>query len=163
MQRMVVALGGALAAVLLTAGSVFAAPNTYTDNVAGVEIAATATQGTFVGTASGGLPGSWEAVVDHAGLPTTVGASTGISGGSFDFTPYRGPRIDGTFNSGGTITMTSAGADCTNQTYAVGDGLTLARGGTGSFAVTLTHYRTVLFGQCVTYGASVQGTLTLSF
>ena len=32
-----------------------------------------------------------------------------------------------------------------------------------TFAATLTHYRTSIFGSCVTYGASVRGALSLTF
>jgi hypothetical protein len=156
MQRLATALGGALTAVVLTAGSVFAAPS-YKDTVVGVEIAATATQGTFVGSAGGGLPGSWEAVVDH----TPLNPSATITGGSFVLQTRNGGRIDGAFAPGGAVSLLSGGTGCSNQTYAVRDELTITTGGTGTFAVLLTHYRTTLFGACVTYGASVEGSLTL--
>jgi len=34
-------------------------------------------------------------------------------------------------------------------------------GGTGTFSVVLTHLRTQLRSNCVTYGATVAGTLTI--
>ena len=34
--------------------------------------------------------------------------------------------------------------------------------GTGTFAATLTHYRTKIFGYCVTYSASISGSLSLA-
>ena len=34
--------------------------------------------------------------------------------------------------------------------------------GTGTFAATLTHYRMEIFGHCVTYSASVSGSLSLA-
>ena len=60
------------------------------------------------------------------------------------------------------------GTNCTNQTFAV-NGILGSVGpwysghGTGTFTTTLTHYRTSILGSCVTYGASVKGTLSLTF
>ena len=36
-------------------------------------------------------------------------------------------------------------------------------GGSGLFSVLLTHYRVSLFGQCLTYAASVTGTATFNY
>ena len=54
-----------------------------------------------------------------------------------------------------------------SQRYAVngvlGDvGSASVRRGTGTFAATLTHYRTTIFGHCVTYAASISGSLSLA-
>ena len=82
--------------------------------------------------------------------------------GAFDF-------VRGTFAyHGGTITTLNAGAKCTNQQYRVSDGLESVRtsttsGGSGSFVVTLTHYRYSLFGHCVIYKARVSGALSVSY
>jgi hypothetical protein len=38
----------------------------------------------------------------------------------------------------------------------------LAGSGSGAFNVTLTHYRRSIFGRCVSYSASVRGTLSLT-
>jgi len=35
--------------------------------------------------------------------------------------------------------------------------------GSGAFTATLTHYRHSILGHCITYAASVSGTLSLSF
>jgi len=56
---------------------------------------------------------------------------------------------------------------CVNQRYAVngllGDVGFGSRGsGTGTFTATLTHYRTKIFGYCVTYSASISGSLSLA-
>jgi len=72
------------------------------------------------------------------------------------------------FGNGGTITTLNAGANCTNQQYRVSDGLENVRtsttsGGSGSFVVTLTHYRYSLFGHCVIYKARVSGALSVSY
>ena len=77
--------------------------------------------------------------------------------------------IRGTFaHHGGTITTLNAGANCTNQQYRVSDtlqnvGTSTTSGGSGSFAVTLTHYRYSLFGHCVIYKARVYGTISFSY
>jgi hypothetical protein len=154
-----------LATVALTAALFVAQPGlsqaatTYTDSVSGVEVAATSTKGTFVGTASGDLPGYWKAIVYH----TPLSPSATVTGGSIYLASYFGVRGD---VSGGSVTFLS-GTGCSNQYYDVhldlsnvhGGGKT---GGTGTFDGTLVHKRTLLFGQCVTYGATVSGTLVVS-
>ena len=76
--------------------------------------------------------------------------------------------VSGTFANGGTITQQSAGPHCSNQRYLVSDSLTNvsiggATGGTGTFVVTLVHYRIFIpFVGCVTYSASVSGSVALS-
>jgi hypothetical protein len=65
--------------------------------------------------------------------------------------------------TGGTITTTNPGADCTNQTFKVTGGLAhLNGGGTGVFSVKLTHWRHTVLGVCLSYFATTDGTLTLS-
>ncbi len=54
-----------------------------------------------------------------------------------------------------------------NQRYAVHGvlddvGSGAARRGTGTLNATLTHYRTKIFGHCVTYSASISGSLSLA-
>ena len=63
--------------------------------------------------------------------------------------------------------MINPGASCTNQTFAVHGilgkvGWWSAGSGSGRFDVTLTHYRRSIFGRCVSYSASVRGTLSLT-
>jgi hypothetical protein len=75
--------------------------------------------------------------------------------------------ISGSF-TGGTIQVTHRGAGCTNQTFAVNGildnvGPWYGGHGSGTFSATLTHYRTSIFGSCITYGASVRGMISLSF
>jgi hypothetical protein len=60
------------------------------------------------------------------------------------------------------------GASCSNQTFDVEGipsnlGRWCAGSGSGTFSATLTHYRHRLFGSCVTYGASVTGSISLTF
>jgi hypothetical protein len=159
--------------ILVAAGAVFglmafpaaAAAATYNDNVVGAEIAATSTQGTFVGKATGDLPGAWKAVVQH----TPLSPNATITGGSFKFVTTSFQVIVGTFNSGGAVTQLSPGAGCTNQTYLVQDALSNvgvggSGAGTGTFQVLLTHFRANFpFIGCQTYAAAVRGTLSLTF
>lgn len=147
------------------------AATTYTDTVSGVEYWATSTQGKFTGKATGQLPGYWNATVDHTPLSLAAMPTATITGGSFELaTLVNGvpTLVTGTFASGGTVTVMNVGANCTNQKFAVDGPLDnvgpwYTGTGTGTFAVTLTHYRTRIFGSCVTYSASVTGSLALTF
>ena len=146
------------------------AAQTYSDTVGGYEYYATSTDGKFAGIAAGALPGSWNADVQHTALCISCSTTATITGGSFSLATALNSiptLITGRF-SGGTVQVTNPGANCTNQTFAV-DG-TLGNvgawyGGTGggTFKATLTHYRYSVFGSCITYSASVTGTLTLNF
>jgi hypothetical protein len=156
-------LAAAVAQVISPASVV--AATTYSDSISGYEYAATSTQGRFVGLASGTLFGAWAATVDHAPL----GTPATIKGGDFHLATH----LHGTFTTvtggftGGTVKQVSGFTGCVNQKYAVdgvlGDvGFGSAGSGTGTFAATLTHYRTKIFGYCVTYSASVSGSLSLA-
>jgi hypothetical protein len=102
--------------------------------------------------------------VDH----TPLGTSAAITGGDF----HLATRLDGTLTSvtgdftAGTVRQLSGFTGCASQRYAVhgvlGDVGSGAAGGTGTLDATLTHYRTKIFGQCVTYSASVRGSLSLT-
>jgi hypothetical protein len=141
-----------------------AAASAATDSVTGFEVAFTSTRATFVGKASGDVPGHWKAVVDH----TPLSPNATITGGSFKLVTTTWLVIVGTFDYGGTVTRTNPGTGCTNQTYDVSDtlsniGVGVPGTGTGSFHVVLTHKRAfVPFVGCVIYSATVAGTLTLS-
>jgi hypothetical protein len=150
----------ALAVGLLAAEPGLArAATSYTDSVSGAEVAATSTQGTFVGTAWGQLPGYWKAVIQH----TPLSPDADVTGGYVYLASYI--TVTGDIDNGSVTLTYSSG--CSNQYYEVhlelsnvhGGGKT---GGTGTFAGTLVHKRTLLFGRCVTYGASVSGTLTVN-
>jgi hypothetical protein len=141
------------------------AGTTYSDAIVGREFFATTTVGGFAGTATGDLPGSWLAIVEHTPLSTTAT----ITGGDFALATEFGGQpatITGTF-SGGTVTQTGGFAGCQDQTYVVHGTLQNVgvEGGTGSgtFDAVLTHLRTSFFGRCVTYGARVTGTVSLTF
>ena len=153
----------AAAALVISPAAAIAAP-TSSDSVSGLEYAATSTQGRFVGIASGALPGVWSVTVDH----TPLGTSAAISGGDF----HLATRLDGTLTAvtgdftAGTVRQLPGFTGCVNQRYAVHGflgnvGAGAARHGTGTLNATLTHYRTKIFGQCLTYSASVRGSLSL--
>ncbi len=153
----------AATALFISPASAIAA-TTYSDSISGYEYAATSIQGHFVGIASGALPGVWSVTVDH----TPLGTSATITGADFHLaTHLHGlTGVTGDF-TGGTVTQLSGFTGCVNQRYAVngavGDlGFGSARSGTGTFVATLTHYRTKVFGHCVTYSASVSGSLSLA-
>ena len=126
----------------------------------------TSTTGRFVGTASGSTLGTWYAEVVHAPLSAGVGARVAIrSGGSFGMALAQAEPayvVSGQF-SGGTITVITPGAHCTNQVYRVDGSLrNVSVTGTGHFAATLTHHRKSVLGRCWLYAATVGGTVTLT-
>jgi hypothetical protein len=135
--------------------------------VTGLEVAATSTQGTFVGTGTGttGDTLAWSAVVQHTVLSTNPATPATITGGSLNALSVGGgaaATLSGTF-TGGTVTYDatlSSPAACGNQVYDVRGTLAVSGGGVtgiGLFQVTLTHFRISLLGRCVTIGASVAG------
>jgi hypothetical protein len=146
------------------------AAQTYSDMISGHEYYYTSTDGKFAGTASGALPGDWNADVQHTKLCLSCTPTATITDGSFSLATTLGgipTLVTGTF-TGGTVQVINQGTDCTNQTFAVNGilgsvGLWYSGHGNGIFTATLTHYRTSILGKCLTYGATVQGTLGLSF
>src|SRR5688572_25436023 len=147
-----------------------AAPDSTTFRVQGVEIVFTSTRATFVGYGRGtaGDRSAWKAVVDHTPL-SSVPAS--ITGGRFSMaTLSPTPSTDfvvGAF-TGGTIKVVNPGLGCTNQTFdvsgSVGDVRTsTSSGGSGAFAVRLTHHRFRVLGRCVTYAATVTGSASFAY
>jgi hypothetical protein len=162
----------AVAAVLALPAAAVAAPASTSFAVTGFEYAFTPTVGYFAGAATGnaGDRGAWNTYVEHDPLGSTP---TYITGGSF-WMATRSPAgtydwVTGTFvHQGGTITTIDPGANCTNQRYRVTGTLenvatSTTTDGTGAFDVTLTHYRAPLFGRCITYSASVVGTVTFDY
>ena len=152
----------AAAALLISPASAMAATSS-SDSISGYEYAATSTQGRFVGIASGALPGAWSVTVDH----TPLGTSAAITGGDF----HLATRLYGTLTAvkgeftGGTVTQLSGFTGCVNQRYAVNG--VLGDVGFGSWQRNRrlrchASYRTKIFGHCVTYSASVSGSLSLA-
>jgi hypothetical protein len=167
LRRLIILLAAALA--LLVAPATAAAAQTYSDTISGYEYAFTSTDGKFAGTASGALPGTWKTDVQHTKLCLSCTPTARVTGGSFSLaTVHNGlpAVVTGAF-VGGTVQVINPGASCTNQTFAVNGilghvGWWSSGTGSGVFRATLTHYRHTILGSCVTYGASVRGTLTLS-
>ncbi|MDQ6746627.1 MAG: hypothetical protein M3010_00770 [Candidatus Dormibacteraeota bacterium] len=164
---------GAPAAEVATSGTTL---------VSGFEFYATHTEGRFTGTASGegpsGLSGAWSIAVDHTPLDPCVSASlqpcAQVTGGTFTLavTSPSPQLITGTFDAQDPgvdgITLLESGPNCTTQLFRIKDGLSnVGTGGqatgTGSFVGYLWHHRTGIFGSCVTYSATVQGTVVLNF
>ena len=153
------------AAALFISPAAARAATASADSVSGLEYAATSAQGRFVGIASGALPGAWSVTVDH----TPLGTSAAITGGDF----HLATGLDGTLTAvtghftAGTVRQLSGFTGCVNQRYAVHGvldevGPGAVHRGTGTFDATLTHYRTTILGQCLTYSASVRGSLSLT-
>ncbi len=156
-RRLTVAASLSLALVSVPAMALGA---TATYAVGGAEYAATATVGSFAGVAVAADDyGVWQATIVHGVLGSSP---VSITGGTF--------VLDGKFRdlagafTGGTLTQTSGFTGCGKQTYVIAGGtLTLeSSAGTAGFAATLTHYRAWLWGRCITYGATVKGTVVFS-
>jgi hypothetical protein len=153
------------AAALVTSPAAAVAAPASSDSVSGLEYAAASAQGRFAGIASGALPGAWSVTVDH----TPLGTSAAITGGDFHLATRRGGTltvVTGDFTAG-TVRQLSGFTGCASQRYAVHGvlgnvGAGAARRGTGTLDATLTHYRTTIFGLCLTYSASVRGSLSLT-
>jgi hypothetical protein len=157
---------------LLCTGVAAAAPTSTTFAVVGYEYAFTSTEGFFAGAAVGnaGETGAWNTNVVHDPLGSSP---THVNGGSFQMATVGGggalDTVTGTFvHHGGMITTLDPGANCTNQRYRVTGSLqdvatSTTSGGTGTFTVTLTHYRTSLFGHCIIYKAKVAGAVGFSY
>lgn len=179
--RLAAAIGSTLVLTLFGATSAHAAG--HQTLVSGFEFQATSTQGRFAGTASGqgtdGLWGAWSIVVDHRLLGSdTCGAPpyrcAQITGGSFALavTSPTPEFITGNFDSQDLhtdgIVQESGFAGCMDQRFRIRDSMhSVGTGsqhtGTGAFAAVLTHHRRTVFGSCVTYAATVSGTVSLTF
>ena len=132
-----------------------AADDTY--RVTGIEYSATSTTGRFSGLASGSLPATWDATVIHDQL--NPDAAVPITGGTV--TLHTRAPITGTFAEG-TVSPIDTPTTCADERFDVTGTLAFDNGRTGTFAVVLTHLRTKLRSGCVTFGAVVIGTLTLT-
>jgi hypothetical protein len=148
-----------------------AAPTSTSFAIAGSEYAFTSTVGSFAGTGLGnaGDAALWNATVRHDPLGSTP---THVTGGSVELETSNAnghvDSVEGTLANGGTITTISSGPNCTNQQFLVNGTLenvttNSTSGGSGTFTVTLTHYRFSLFGHCVIYRASVRGSVSFAY
>jgi hypothetical protein len=161
------ALAGPAAAQAATTAATTTATTTYSDWASGAEYYATSTEGRFTGTATGQLPGAWQATVDH----TPLSPNGTVTGGSFALTTavqYVPTYVYGKV-VGGSVTRNNPGATgCVDQYYTVDLmlGQVTANGsgsGYGSFVGTLVHHRHSVFGYCLTYAATISGPLSLTF
>jgi hypothetical protein len=169
--RILAALVALTAVVLSTPLAASAAPASTRFTIVGYEYSFTSTVGSFAGTGGGnaGETAVWNATVEHDRLGSTP---TYVNGGSFAMATASSSHLDyvtGTFAyHGGTITVVDPGTGCRNQQYLVTGTLqavatSTTSSGSGSFAVTLTHYRFSLFGTCFIYKARVAGFVALSY
>jgi hypothetical protein len=154
------ALAGAVAA---PGGAMTAISTAYT--VAGIETSIPSNNtSAFAGAAlgAGGDGAVWKASVVHQALsncPFGSNSSCAITGGSFSLSSSDGAQLAGSFTSG-SVAPVSQQTPCGNQSYGV-TGTLATTSGPASFIATLTHYRTLLFGTCVTYLATITGSLKL--
>jgi hypothetical protein len=134
--------------------------------VAGIETSIpTNSTSTFAGAAvgSGGDAAVWKAGVVHQALsncPFGSNTSCAVTGGAFSLTSSSGAQLAGSF-TGGSVTPVSQKTPCGKQIFAVGGALATASG-PASFTAKLTHYRTLLFGTCITYFATITGSVQLA-
>jgi CBS domain-containing protein len=149
-------VSASVSAALTLFSSTAWAQSHVTYSVAGVEIAATSTEGTFTGVAvSSDDFASWAAVIQHEELDDTasiIGGTLAFNGGVRD--------LQGIFTGGEIVRVTGS---CRKETFTVTGDLLLVGGGSGEFNVTLTHYgRRVPGGNCVTFFATVEGLVTFT-
>lgn len=169
--RLLIFVALAVAGLALTSAA-SAAPASTTFTIVGYEYAFTSTVGSFAGKATGnaGDKAAWNATVKHDPLGSTP---THVTGGSIEMaTTSSSGHLDYVTGKlayhSGTITTLDPGPNCTNQQYlvtgAVQDVVTSSTSnGSGTFSVTLTHYRYSLFGHCVIYKAGVNGTVSFAY
>jgi hypothetical protein len=153
-RRLCMALSVSAALTVFTTPAWAQSQVTY--SLAGVETAATSTQGTFVGVALGPDDfATWAAVIQHEALDDTAS----ITGGTFALDG--GVRdLQGVITGGEIVRLTSS---CRKETFAVTGDVLLVGGGSGAFNVTLTHYgRRVPGGNCITFFATVEGLVTFT-
>jgi hypothetical protein len=179
--RLAATLLSTLLLVVIGATSAEASTTPHGTIVSGVEFYATSTEGRFSGTATGtdpnGLWGAWAIVVDHTPIDSCWKQSwtdpcAQVTGGTFSLQATTPALITGNFNyqpkGVDGIVLGNAGANCTTQLFRITDGLNSVgtgsqHSGWGSFVGYLWHYRHWVFGRCVTYSATVRGTVVLNF
>jgi hypothetical protein len=153
----------AIAVAVPGAAAVTGLSSTYA--VSGIETSIpTNNTSTFAGPAlgSGGDAAVWKASVVHQALsncPFGSNTSCAITGGTFSLTSSGGAQVAGSFTSG-SVTPVSQQTPCGKQIFAVAGALATTNG-PASFTARLTHYRTILFGTCITYFATIAGSVQL--
>ena len=150
-----------IAAMVVAAFTMLAAPasaqaQVVTYSLAGIETAATSTEGTFVGVAiSPDDFGTFAALVVHDPLDDDVAITDGafaINGQVRD--------LQGVITGGEIVRL---GGSCRRETFNVTGHVLLATGDVGEFQVKLTHYgQRTAGGGCVTFFATVEGFITFT-
>lgn len=154
-SRLTIAVSLSLALVGVPAMTLAATDVTYA--LKGVEYAATPSVGSFAGvTVAADDYGAWQATIVHESLDSSP---TAITGGSFALDGHV-RDLAGTI-TGGSITLLTT-SSCGKQTYSISGSFAVSAGGSGTAAFTavLTHYRVRIWGHCVTYAATVNGSVT---
>jgi len=156
------ALLGVTTSLALAAVATAAAADSDSYLASGIETSVpTNNTSTFSGFSVGsqGDGALWKASVVHDPLsscPFGSGSSCAITGGTFSLTSSAG-AVAGTF-TGGSVTPISQQEPCGAQVYGVA-GTLATTNGNAAFTATLTHYRALLFGRCITFFATINGSL----
>ena len=152
---MVRALTLLAAAALVSSGVAGAASRSSVSfHVFGTEVPPiSSVRGTFVGGSQGPI-GAWRISIQHQELRT--GPTVAVTGGALLLALRTGTALRSGV-VGGSVSVTSPGAGCTNQVYAVHVQLE-----EGTFDGTLTHRRRSFFGRCVIYAATIGGSATVT-
>jgi hypothetical protein len=146
-----------------------AAAATFTDRVAGIETAFFEVSpgvevSSFAGIATGDLLGPFSATVTHA--PLAAGGAIIDDGSDGDFRLLNpGGVVRGDF-TGGAVTPIGSQPGCGTQVFDVDADLDVRRrssAGTGHVDALLTHLRTTFLGTCVTFFATIKGTIAFEF
>jgi hypothetical protein len=111
----------------------------------------------------------WKAVVRHTPLTRTTHSPALITGGGVTLQLWsrEGLSQKSRIVSGGTITYAverSSGSACGEQVFRVSATLatTNVDADRGLLEAYLTHHRRSVFGRCITYAATVRGSLRLA-
>jgi hypothetical protein len=151
---------------LTTVNNVIPAVTTSTDLLSGIEVSPgiifgnTRYGATFVGTATGDLPGFWAVSINYSPPHPGPGVTNNIVGGRWSLAVYNQGVFQGLLFGqvgSGTVTWDSTGTVAAisdnNLTILGGTGAFSGATGTGTFAGTLSHS---------TFPPTISGTLTLS-
>jgi hypothetical protein len=161
-MRRFLALAGIAGSLALSAVAPAAAALSNSYLASGIETSIpTNNTSTFSGLAVGsqGDGALWKASVVHDPLsacPFDSGSSCAITGGTFSLTSSAG-AVAGSFTEG-AVTPISQQQPCGQQVYGVAGSL-VTTNGAATFTGTLTHYRAFIFGRCITYFATISGSL----
>lgn len=156
LRRQLIAAVICVAVISVSAVASTATEVTYA--VAGVETGVTNTTSSFMGfsTSNDGDQAFWQTVIERTAFDENRNAV--ITGGWFRL-DGRIRTLEGEIVGGSILNRTSR---CRKETFIVAGDIAVATGGFGRFEVLLKHYRTRVFGQCVTYSATVEGTVTFT-